>query len=48
MIQAGHKLKMNFFKDWREQLIINWSENEKNIVKKVLQDKNNYQKLKIA
>ena len=48
MIQAGHKLKMNFFKDWREQLIINWSENEKNIVKKFLQDKNNCQKLKIA
>lgn len=48
MIQAGHKLKMNFFKDWREQLIINWSENEKNIVKKFLQDKNNYQELEIA
>lgn len=48
MIQAGHKLKMNFFKDWREQLIINWSENEKNIVKKFLQDKNNCQELEIA
>lgn len=48
MIQAGHKLKMNFFKDWREQLIINWSENEKNIVKDYLQCKSNYQALKIA
>lgn len=48
MIQAGHKLKMSFFKDWREQLIINWSKNEKNIVNKFLQDKDNYQALKIA
>lgn len=33
MIQAGHKMKQNFFKDWKERLIINWSESEKMIVK---------------
>lgn len=30
MVQAGHILKHNFFKDWKERLIVNWSDNEKN------------------
>lgn len=32
MIQAGCALKKAYVMDWREQLIINWSENEKKIV----------------
>lgn len=38
MIQAGHKMKENFFKDWKERLIINWSESEKKIVEQNLVD----------
>lgn len=33
MIQSGHKLKHNYFMDWRDILILNWSENEKNQLK---------------
>lgn len=32
MIQAGTALKHNFVKNWKQQLIINWSDNEKQIV----------------
>lgn len=28
MIQAGHNLKYNHFQDWKQRLIVNWSENE--------------------
>lgn len=38
MIQAGHKMKENFFKDWKERLIINWSESEKKIVEQNVVD----------
>lgn len=38
MIQAGHKMKENFFKDWKERLIINWSESEKKIVEQNIVD----------
>ena len=30
MVQAGHMLKYNFYKDWKDRLIVNWSDNEKN------------------
>ena len=30
MIQAGHNLKYNHIMDWKDRLIINWSDNEKN------------------
>lgn len=30
MIQSGHKLKYNYFMDWRDILITNWSDTEKN------------------
>ena len=33
MIQAGHKLKHNYFMDWKNILILNWSDNEKNQLK---------------
>ena len=39
MIQAGHTLKYNHFIDWRERLIINWSDNEKNQFKEWLNTK---------
>ena len=39
MIQAGHRLKNAFFKDWREQLVINWSVSEKKILQQALLDK---------
>lgn len=29
MIQAGHNLKYNHFMDWKERLIVNWSDNER-------------------
>lgn len=29
MIQAGHNLKYNHFMDWKDRLIINWSDNER-------------------
>lgn len=32
MIQAGHTMKNNYFTDWKDRLIINWSDNEKRIV----------------
>lgn len=32
MIQAGHTMKNNYFADWKDRLIINWSDNEKRIV----------------
>ena len=39
MIQAGHRLKNAFFKDWREQLVVNWSVSEKKILQQALLDK---------
>ena len=39
MIQAGHRLKNAFFKDWREQLVVNWSVSEKKILQQALIDK---------
>lgn len=38
MIQAGHNLKYNHFIDWKERLIVNWSDNEKNQLKQWLSD----------
>lgn len=32
MIQAGVALKKNYVKNWKQQLIINWAENEKRIL----------------
>ena len=32
MIQAGVALKKNYVKNWKQQLIINWADNEKQIV----------------
>lgn len=32
MIQAGYTMKNNYFADWKDRLIINWSDNEKRIV----------------
>lgn len=29
MIQAGHNLKYHHFMDWKERLIVNWSDNER-------------------
>lgn len=34
MIQAGCALKNAYVKDWKDQLIINWSDNEKQIIKR--------------
>ena len=39
MIQAGHRLKNAYFKDWREQLVINWSGPEKKILEQAKQEK---------
>ena len=39
MIQAGHRLKNAYFKDWREQLVVNWSVSEKKILQQALLDK---------
>jgi len=33
LIQAGHKLKRSYFIDWKELLILNWSNNEKESLK---------------
>ena len=38
MIQAGTALKNSFVKNWKQQLIINWSENEKQIVYNCIQE----------
>lgn len=32
MIQAGHKMKQLYYKDWKDLLIVNWSYEEKEIV----------------
>lgn len=45
MIQAGHNLKYNHFIDWKERLIVNWSDNEKNQLKQWLSEE--YIKCKI-
>ncbi|NBK96471.1 MAG: AAA family ATPase [Erysipelotrichia bacterium] len=39
MIQAGHRLKNAYMKDWREQLVINWSGPEKKILEQAKQEK---------
>lgn len=39
MIQAGCALKKAYVMDWKEQLIINWSENEKHIVQEYFSKK---------
>ena len=36
MIQAGVALKKHYVKDWKQQLIINWADNEKKIVHDIL------------
>ena len=36
MIQAGVALKNNYVKDWKQQLIINWSDEERRIVNNTL------------
>lgn len=38
MIQAGHSLKYHHYIDWRERLIVNWSSNEKKLLKQWLID----------
>lgn len=32
MVQAGTALKKNYVKNWKQQLIVNWADNEKKIV----------------
>lgn len=43
MIQAGCALKKAYVIDWKEQLIINWSSNEKQIIKSNLYEQTEYQ-----
>lgn len=38
MVQAGHMLKYSFYKDWKDRLIVNWSDNEKNSLYNWLDD----------
>lgn len=38
MVQAGHILKYNFYKDWKDRLIVNWSDNEKNSLRNWLNE----------
>ena len=40
MIQAGVALKNNYVIDWKQQLIINWTDNERNIVQRYFEDHN--------
>lgn len=47
MVQAGHILKYNFYKDWKERLIVNWSDNEKNSLSDWLQQCSNVITVKI-
>lgn len=44
MIQAGCALKKAYVIDWKEQLIINWSSNEKQIIKSNLYERTECQK----
>ena len=37
MIQAAEKMKKVGMSDWKDMLIINWSDTEKNIVKQYIQ-----------
>ena len=37
MVQAGHTLKYNRFMDWKQRLIINWSENERKTLEQWLE-----------
>lgn len=37
MVQAGHTLKYNHFMDWKQRLIINWSENERKTLEQWLE-----------
>ena len=39
MIQAGSRLKNSYIKDWKKQLIINWSVAEKKAIEKELADR---------
>ena len=40
MIQAGTALKKNYVKNWKQQLIINWADNEKKIVRDLILTQN--------
>lgn len=37
MIQAGCALKKSFVRDWKKQLVVNWSDNEKHIIDSCIQ-----------
>ena len=39
MVQAGHNLKFNYFMDWKERLVVNWSETEIRLLKEYFQNK---------
>ena len=39
MIQAGCALKKAYVKDWKDQLIINWSKEEKRVVMELIEEK---------
>ena len=45
MIQAGVALKNNYVIDWKQQLIINWTDNERNIVQRYFEDHNKTEKI---
>ena len=36
MIQSGHLMKKAYFKNWKEMLITNWTDSEKEMVNKEL------------
>lgn len=40
MIQAGHSMKQFHFKNWKEQLIVNWTDTEKKIVQDFIKSDN--------
>ena len=39
MIQAGSRLKNSYIKDWKKQLIINWSVAEKKVIEKEIEER---------
>ena len=43
MIQAGHALKQHGITDWRERLLVNWTDNELEILNVFLQNKHKLQ-----
>lgn len=36
MVQAGHNLKFNYYLDWKERLVVNWSDTEKQLIAEFL------------